>query len=60
MGIISFGRRELLLITFWIIEQIFFNQMRIIGVFIRVEKWRIMGIQVIRQIIGLRVDESII
>ena len=60
MCIILFGRRELLLITFWIIEQIFFNQMRIIRVFIRVEKWRIMGIQVIRQIIGLRVDESII
>lgn len=58
--VVLFRRRELLFVSFWVIEEILFNKMRVIGVFVRVEKWRIMSVEIIREKICLRLDESII
>lgn len=58
--VVLFWRRELLFVSFGIIEEILFNKMGVIGVFVRVKKWRIMSVEIIREKICLRLNESII
>lgn len=58
--VVLFWRRELLFVSFGIIEEILFNEMGVIGVFVRVKKWRIMSVEIIREKICLRLNESII